>query len=88
MQTPSNAQKRFLNVIWELTMERGWPPTVRELAERYGTSSTNGVLDMLKVLQKYGWVVRDNMAARCLKLTGSGFEAAGIDSPENPYTAA
>jgi SOS-response transcriptional repressor LexA len=81
---PTLAQLELLRAIWDLTYEKGWPPTVRELLERLGHVSTNGCIDKLKILQREGWIVRDNLASRCIKLTSSGFRAAGI-TPENPY---
>ena len=84
---PTLAQLELLRAIWDLTYEKGWPPSVRELIRHLGHSSTNGVSDKLKILQREGWIVRENMQSRCLRLTKRGFEVAGI-VPENPFTEA
>lgn len=88
MQTPSKgptlAQLEMLRAIWELTMEHGWPPSYREILEWLGYTGKQGVADKLNILQREGWIVRENMQARCIKLTRAGFEVAGI-KPDNPY---
>jgi repressor LexA len=83
---PTLAQLELLRAIWDLTYEKGWPPSVRELLRHLGHVSTNGIADKLKILQREGWIARDNMMSRCIKLTRSGFEAAGI-TPQNPFSA-
>lgn len=81
---PTLAQLELLRVIWELTLEKGWPPTLKELCARYNVSSTNGITEALNRLQRGGWIVRENMQSRSMKLTKEGFDVAGI-VPENPY---
>ena len=83
---PTLSQLEMLRAIWELTMEHGYPPSFKELFERLNRSSTNGVTDTLRILQREGWVTRQNMTARTLKLSRSGYELIG-SPPGNPYIA-
>ena len=83
---PTPKQKLLLRAIWELTLEYGAPPTFKEIAERLGISSTNGITEGLNKLQKHGWLVRENLMPRSIRLTRFGVEAAGIE-PVNPFIA-
>lgn len=44
--------------------EHGMPPTVREIAEHFGFTSTNGVIDHLKALERKGHVKHRELIAR------------------------
>ncbi len=48
--------------------ERGYPPTIREIGEEFGISSTNGVRHYLTVLERKGYVRRDKRISRGLEL--------------------
>ncbi|WAM23864.1 LexA family protein [Myxococcus sp. NMCA1] len=69
-------QKEVAALILVMTKERGFPPTVRELASRLGVASTNGVNDLLTALERKRRLTRESKAARSLVLTVSGIEAA------------
>ncbi|QQR47706.1 hypothetical protein JKA73_17370 [Myxococcus xanthus] len=69
-------QKEVAALILVMTQERGFPPTVRELAARLGVASTNGVNDLLTALERKRRLTRESKAARSLVLTESGIEAA------------
>lgn len=69
-------QKEVAALILVMTQERGFPPTVRELAARLGVASTNGVNDLLTALERKRRLTRESKAARSLVLTASGTEAA------------
>jgi repressor LexA len=43
---------------------RGLPPTIREIGERFGISSTNGVRYFLDKLESEGWIKRKSHTAR------------------------
>lgn len=46
----------------------GYPPTVREIAAAFGIRSTNGANDHLKALESKGWIKRDAMVSRGLRV--------------------
>jgi repressor LexA len=53
-----------LNAIRELWSERGIPPTVREVKERTGASSTSVVAYRLRALEREGRIQRVPKCAR------------------------
>ena len=50
-------QREILDVFLQL-WTRGRPPTIRELGEALGFRSTNGVAEVLAVLERKGWLRR------------------------------
>jgi repressor LexA len=59
-------QQRILEVIREFTSERGYPPSVREIGERVGLSSSSTVQSHLKTLERRGLLKRDPTKPRAL----------------------
>lgn len=55
----------------------GPPPSVREIGVVVGLRSSQTVHHHLGRLEEEGYVVREGRAARALRLTGKGWEAAG-----------
>jgi repressor LexA len=47
--------------------QRGYPPTLREIAGDLGVSSTNGVNDHLKALERKGYLRREDLKSRALR---------------------
>jgi repressor LexA len=52
-------QRKVLQVIRESVEKRGYPPTMREIAEAVGLSSTSSVAHQLETLQNKGYLRRD-----------------------------
>jgi len=52
-------QRRVLEVIRAAVERRGYPPSVREIGESVGLTSTSSVAHQLKVLQNKGFLRRD-----------------------------
>lgn len=69
--SPTSRQLEVLRAIHAAVMNDGWPPTIRELGERLGIGSTNGVNDHLRALERHGWLVRGGVA-RGLRITEGG----------------
>jgi repressor LexA len=59
-------QRRILEVIHEFTAEMGYPPSVREIGERVGLSSSSTVQSHLKTLERRGLLRRDPTKPRAL----------------------
>jgi len=59
-------QQRILDVIREFTADRGYPPSVREICERVGLSSSSTVQSHLKTLERRGLLRRDPTKPRAL----------------------
>ena len=63
-------QQAILDVIKEFQREHGYPPSVREIGERVGLSSSSTVQSHLRTLQRKGLIHRDPTKPRAL-VTGS-----------------
>ncbi len=66
-------QRRILDAIAEFKAERGYPPSVREIGERVGLSSSSTIHAHLKALERRGLISRDPTKPRALR---SDFEPA------------
>jgi repressor LexA len=60
-------QRRILDVIRAFTAEHGYPPSVREIGERVGLSSSSTIHAHLKALEKRGLISRDPTKPRALR---------------------
>jgi repressor LexA len=67
----SERQKNILKYIENYVDERGYPPSIREIGDRVGISSTSVVDYNLKVLERDGYLRRDREVSRGLELIGS-----------------
>jgi repressor LexA len=65
----SQRQQRILATIREFTVENGYPPTIRQLGEAVGISSTSVVSYNLAILQRKGHLSRDREVSRGLRLS-------------------
>jgi repressor LexA len=68
MQGLTARQEQTLDFIRQSILERGYPPTLREIGEYMGIRSTNGVNDHLRALERKGYLRREDMKSRALKL--------------------
>ena len=59
-------QQAILDVIKDFTREHGYPPSVREIGERVGLSSSSTVQCHLRTLEKKGLIRRDPTKPRAL----------------------
>src|SRR5215468_7302327 len=64
----TDRQRAVLDFISRSIEKRGYPPTLREIGEHMGIRSTNGVNDHLKALERKGYLTREDMKSRALKL--------------------
>jgi len=65
-RAPTERQSRILAIIREFTDEHGYPPSVREIGERVGLSSSSTVQSHLKSLERRGLIHRDPTKPRAL----------------------
>ncbi len=68
MQGLTKRQEQTLEFIRRSIEDRGYPPTLREIGEHMGIRSTNGVNDHLRALERKGYLTREDMKSRALKL--------------------
>ena len=67
-------QRNILEFIVRSVRDDGFPPTIAEIGDRFGISSTNGVNDHLVALERKGFIERSSKA-RSIRVT----EMAAID---------
>jgi repressor LexA len=60
-------QAAVLDFIIDHIQDTGFPPTIREIGDHLGISSTNGVNDHLKALERKGYLVREDAKSRALR---------------------
>ena len=68
MQKLTARQKAVLEYISDSIHVRGYPPTLREIGNHLGIRSTNGVNDHLRALERKGYLTREDMKSRTLRL--------------------
>ena len=62
-------QEDIYNFIHDQISSAGSPPTLREIGDRFGMSSTNGVREVLEALQKKGYIVRSKLKSRGIEVS-------------------
>lgn len=67
MPETTERQQRILEVIREFTAAQGYPPSVREIGERVGLSSSSTIHAHLKTLERHGLISRDPTKPRALR---------------------
>ncbi|MGH7920258.1 MAG: transcriptional repressor LexA [Candidatus Dormibacteraceae bacterium] len=64
----SGRQEQILDYIREVTRERNYPPSVREIGEAVGLSSSSTVHNHLNQLERLGLIRRDPTKSRTVQL--------------------
>jgi repressor LexA len=70
MRKLSDRQRRILDFVERYTGEHGYPPSIREIGQAAGISSTSVVDYNLRVLEREGQIRRDREVSRGLGLIG------------------
>ncbi|HEC33794.1 MAG TPA: transcriptional repressor LexA [Chloroflexi bacterium] len=65
-------QRNILRHIWESINERGYPPSIREIGQAVGITSTSVVNYNLERLEGEGLIERDRRCSRGLRLSAAG----------------
>ncbi|WAJ47035.1 transcriptional repressor LexA [Mycobacterium sp. Aquia_216] len=87
-------QRTILNVIRESVTTRGYPPSIREIGDAVGLTSTSSVAHQLRTLERKGFLRRDPNRPRAVDVRGAdemvvaapATEVAGSDAlPEPTY---
>jgi SOS-response transcriptional repressor LexA len=77
MNTLSLKQQAIYHFIQNCLYERGLPPTVREIGQALGITSTGNVQYHLEQLEKMGYIKREEPGARGIRLVPKGLEVRG-----------
>lgn len=74
-------QREVLSFIVSQILTRGYPPTLVELGNHLGISSTNGVRDHILVLERKGFLIRKASRARGILPIWDKVESVGLPRP-------
>lgn len=69
----SPKQQEILNYIKSQILERGFPPTVRDICEAVHLRSTSSVHSHLETLEKKGYIKRDPTKPRAIEIMDDSF---------------
>ncbi|MCP9966226.1 transcriptional repressor LexA [Actinomadura madurae] len=79
-------QRMVLEVIRDSVQRRGYPPSMREIGEAVGLTSTSSVSHQLRALQRKGFLRRDPNRPRAVEVRVPG--ATPVRTDEEPYEPA
>lgn len=77
-KSSESKQLSILRFIYDQTQAHGYPPTVREIGEKVGLSSTSTVHGHIARLAKKGLLIKDPTKPRALEVTDLGIETLGV----------
>ena len=81
MSDITTRQQRILDFISETVRERGYPPTVREIGEAVGLTSSSSVHAQLANLERMGLLHKDPTKPRAMTLSTEESKATGTVVP-------
>jgi len=73
-------QRTILNVIRASVNERGYPPSIREIGDAVGLTSTSSVAHQLRTLERKGYLRRDPNRPRAVDVRGPEDPAAATEA--------
>ncbi|WP_405165711.1 transcriptional repressor LexA [Nocardia sp. NBC_01499] len=84
-------QRKVLDVIRSSVSERGYPPSIREIGDAVGLTSTSSVAHQLRALERKGFLRRDPNRPRAVDVRGldevgravTSLHAATVDESES-----
>ena len=80
----SKKQEEILTYIKDFTLEKGYPPTVRDICEAVGLKSTSSVHAHLSTLERNGFIRRDPTKPRAIEIIDEGFQMVRQDMTSIP----
>ena len=81
MSDITTRQQRILDFIAETVRDRGYPPTVREIGEAVGLTSSSSVHAQLANLERMGLLHKDPTKPRAMSLSTEESKATGTVVP-------
>ncbi len=83
----ADRKQRIIDYIAATLRARGYPPSVREIAQAVGLASTSAVHHHLESLEREGYLERGATRSRALRLTPSAALRAGLTAELLPGVA-
>src|SRR5438093_13201486 len=71
-------QRRILDFIAHTVLDRGYPPTVREIGEAVGLTSSSSVHSQLANLERKGMLHKDPAKPRAIGLADESSKPEGV----------
>ncbi|MCR5120254.1 MAG: transcriptional repressor LexA [Lachnospiraceae bacterium] len=71
----SAKQQEILDYLKDFTMQKGYPPTVRDICEAVNLKSTSSVHSHLSTLENNGYIKRDPTKPRAIEIIDDNFNA-------------
>src|SRR4051812_7261669 len=86
MRNLSDRQRRILDFVARYTEDHGYPPSIREIGQAVGITSTSVVDYNLRALERHGLIRRDREVSRGLGLVSApkGPRAVAAEVPGGP----
>jgi len=78
-------QRTILNVIRASVNERGYPPSIREIGDAVGLTSTSSVAHQLRTLERKGYLRRDPNRPRAVDVRGPEESAQAAEAPRTDF---
>lgn len=75
----TDRQRKVLEVIRSSVAERGYPPSIREIGDAVGLTSTSSVAHQLRTLERKGFLRRDPNRPRAVDVRGLDGPGAGAE---------
>lgn len=72
MKRLTQRQQEVLDFIQQWIQDKQYPPSVREIATRFGLRSASGVHKHIKALVRKNFIAKDAFLSRSLRVLGSG----------------
>ena len=80
----SKKQLEILAFLKNAILDRGFPPTVREIGEKVGLKSTSSVHSHLATLEAAGYIHRDPTKPRAIEILDDGFQLVRTEMASLP----
>src|SRR5919112_4874352 len=81
-------KQRIIDYIAATLRARGYPPSVREIAQAVGLASTSAVHHHLQILERDGYLERGAAQSRAIRLTPTAALRLGLTSELVPQSTA
>ena len=69
----TNKQREVLEYLKQQVLQKGYPPSVREICDAVGLKSTSSVHSHLEALEKNGYIRRDATKPRAIEIIDDNF---------------
>lgn len=80
----TSKQQEILDYLKNVILDRGYPPSVREICEGVNLKSTSSVFSHLERLEKKGYIRRDPTKPRAIEICDDSFQTVRTETASIP----